>query len=93
MTIRFSARAREQLIAIQEYVSERNPAAATHIGEQIRQSTELLDHFPFAGRAGRSEGTREWVVRGLPYVIVYQVDSRDPVQVTILGVFHCAQRR
>jgi plasmid stabilization system protein ParE len=50
MTLRFSARAREQLIAIQEYIKERNPNAATRVGVQIRESAELLRIFPYAGR-------------------------------------------
>jgi len=91
MTLRFSARARGQLIAIQEYIKEHNPAAASRVGARIREAAEILRHFPYAGRPGRSENTREWVVQGLPYVLVYQVESTEPASVTILGVFHCAQ--
>ncbi len=88
MTFRYSSRARAHLLAIHEYINERNPAGALRVGARIREAAEVLRSFPYAGRPGRSANTREWVVRGLPYVIVYQVDSSDPVQVTILGVFH-----
>jgi plasmid stabilization system protein ParE len=90
--LRFSARARAQLLAIQEYIEERNPSAAIRVGASIRAAAELLRLFPYAGRAGRSPGSREWVVRGLPYILVYRVDF-DNDEVMILGVFHGAQRR
>jgi toxin ParE1/3/4 len=93
LRLRFSARARAQLIAIQEYISENNPNAAARIGARIRDSAEILRSFPYAGRTGRSANTREWVVRGLPYVLVYQVTEEEPGEVMILGVFHCAQDR
>jgi toxin ParE1/3/4 len=91
MTLRFSARARAHLNAIQEYISERNPSAAPRVGERIRESAELLQLFPYAGRVGRSPNTREWVVQGYPYILVYEVDASEPPNVTVLGVFHHAQ--
>jgi plasmid stabilization system protein ParE len=53
-------------------------------------AAERLTEFPRMGHAGRVAGTHEWVVRGLPYVIVYQSDATE---VLILGVFHGAQDR
>ena len=44
------------------------------------------------GHDGRVRGTYEWVVVGLPYVIVYEViDAAD--EVAIIAIFHCAQDR
>jgi len=91
MTLRYSARARAHLNAIHEYIHERNPSAAARVGARIREAAELLDIFPYAGRVGRSMDTRELVVPGLPYILVYEVDPTDHVNVTVLGVFHCAQ--
>jgi plasmid stabilization system protein ParE len=91
MTLRFSARARSHLNAIQEYISERNPGAAARVGERIRESADMLQFFPYAGRVGRSANTREWVVQGYPYILVYEVDASQPPNVTVLGVFHQAQ--
>lgn len=92
LNLRFSARARAHLIAIQEYVRDRRPAADVRIGAAIQEASELLRFFPHAGRPGRSTGTREWVVHGLPYVIVYEVDPKNE-EIVVLGVFHGAQRR
>ena len=94
MILRYSARAKTQLLAIHDYiVAEGNPAAARRVGASIREAAELLRHFPFAGRPGRVAETREWVVRQLPYVIVYEVHEDEPGEVMILGVFHCREDR
>lgn len=53
-------------------------------------AAERLTEFPRMGHTGRVAGTYEWVVRGLPYIIVYQADATE---VLILGVFHGAQDR
>jgi plasmid stabilization system protein ParE len=90
VSLRYSARARAQLISIQEYIHGHNPTAAVRVGSAIREAGEILRYFPYSGRAGRSADTREWVVRGLPYVLVYEV---EPDGVMILGVFHAAQDR
>lgn len=91
MRLRYTARAREQIAGIYEYIRERNPIAATHVVARIRLAAERLTEFPRMGHVGRVEGTHEWVVRGLPYIIVYEVG--DPDEVLILGVFHGAQSR
>jgi toxin ParE1/3/4 len=56
-------------------------------------AAERLAEFPRVGHAGRVAGTHEWVVRGLPYIIVYQTGAADAEEVLILGVFHAAQDR
>jgi len=46
--------------------------------------------FPKSGRRGQAGGTREIVVVGLPYIVVYRQDGN---LVEIVGVFHGAQDR
>ena len=53
----------------------------------------MLCDFPGAGHAGRSRGTQERVVRGLPYIIVYEVFPEGADELVVLGVFHGAQDR
>jgi len=91
LTLRFTESARANLEGILAYISERNPDVAVHIGARIRLAAELVSTFPDAGRPGKVIGTREWVVRGLPYIIVYEVV--DDTVLAILGVFHGAQGR
>jgi plasmid stabilization system protein ParE len=88
--LRFTAEAREHIAAIFSYIEDRNPVAATQVVGRIRLAAERLTEFPRMGHMGRVAGTYEWVVRGLPYIIVYQMDADE---VLILGVFHGAQDR
>jgi len=91
--LRFTAEAREHIAAIYSYIKDRNPAAATQVVARIRLAAEQLAEFPRMGHLGRVPGTHEWVVRGLPYIIVYQTDATDPDEVLVLGIFHAAQDR
>jgi len=91
--LRYTADARQHIEGIYSYIRDRSPAAATGIAARIRLAAERLAEFPRIGRAGRVYGTHEWVVRGLPYIIVYEIAATDPDEVLILGVFHAAQDR
>ena len=94
LALRYSARSRLHLLAIHEHIAhERDSAAAIRIGRAIREAVELLTYFPRAGRRGRSVGTREWVVRQLPYVVVYELVEGESPTLTVLGVFHAKQDR
>ena len=44
------------------------------------------------GHVGRAPGTYEWVVPGLPYILVYEVHDADNL-VAVAAVFHGAQDR
>jgi toxin ParE1/3/4 len=68
----------------------RQAKAAKAVVERIFASTELLASFPYMGRAGRDEGTREWVVPRLPYIVVYEVHE-ERAEVIVIAVFHGAQ--
>lgn len=71
---------------------EAQSPAATEVAARIRSATDRLGMLPYIGHDGRVQGTYEWVVVGLPYVIVYEViHSAD--EVAIIAIFHCAQNR
>lgn len=91
--LRFTDEARGHISAIYGYIRDRSPAAATQVVARIRLAAERLAEFPRMGHPGSVAGTHEWVVRGLPYIIVYQIDASEPDEVLILGVFHGAQDR
>ena len=94
LKLRFSARAKSQLVSIGDYIgSEAGAEVASRVGHWIREATELIRSFPNAGRPGRVSGTREWVVRRTPYVIVYELFPADQTEIVVLGVFHCRQDR
>ena len=92
MRVRFTLEAIEHIDAIHSFIEGRNPEAARRVIERIRAATERLAEFPQIGHPGLVAGTREWVVQGLPYIIVYELDLRQD-EVTVQGVFHGAQDR
>lgn len=93
LKLRYTRRARRQLDAIHDYIAERNPEAAVRVVARIRETARLLTDFPFAGHSGAVPSAREFVVVGLPYVIVYRASPADPDALEVLAVFHAAQDR
>jgi len=89
----YTPQARLHLDAIAEYIGARNPDAARRIGARIQETIDLLRAFPNMGHKGKLPKTREMVVPGLPYIVVYRIESGDEDAVVILGVYHGAQRR
>ena len=90
MKLLFDDRALGDLEGIFHWIAQDSPKSAKSVIDRIFASTELLASFPYMGRAGRDEGTREWVVPRLPYIAVYEVhDERG--EVIVIAVFHGAQ--
>ncbi len=88
MIIVWSAKARQDLLDIYRYLVPRNPDAARRMQAIIRAKAGALEAAPYIGRAGRIESTRELVITGTPFVVVYRV---IPEGVQILTVVHGAQ--
>jgi toxin ParE1/3/4 len=91
MKVRFAPEARGHLAAIFAYIASQSPLAAEGVLARIRLAAEQLGEFPRMGRAGGVPGTYEWPVKGLPYLIVYELRPTD--ELIVLGVFHGAQDR
>ena len=89
MRIRWRLSAVDDLTAIRDYIAARNPVASRTVIERILRSVKRLERYPESGRPGRVEGTREVVVPGLPYIVVYSRDTDNDV--AILAVFHAAR--
>lgn len=75
--------------AIRVFIDQDNPDAAVRVYEAIRAAVDPLAAYPNFGRAGRVDGTRELVLSGLPYIIVYRVVAE---QVRILSVIHTSRQ-
>jgi toxin ParE1/3/4 len=90
--LRYSRRARRQLDNIHTHIQERDSVAATRVIARIRRSIDLLLDFPRLAPYGLVAGTRELVVVGLPYIVVYRL-ANDGTVIEILGVYHSAQDR
>jgi len=78
---------------IEDYIAgESSPAIAVDVVLRVIGTTELIlpDH-PDGGRLGRVKGTRELVIDGIPFVVVYrQMSASNELQ--ILRVLHDAQQ-
>lgn len=82
--------AKNDFVDIRRYLHERAPRAATRIGRRILEVVVHLKANPEMGKAGLLPGTREIVVTGTPYVVIYVVEDAG---VVILGVVHGARDR
>lgn len=92
MRLRFSRYAYKHLAQIRAYIATHRPLTAELVRGRILESIRSLQEVPRLGRSGRKQGTRELVVPGLPYIIVYIIDDTDDTLV-ILGIFHAARER
>ena len=86
--LEWKATAIADLLAIVDYISDDNPAAAQTLKDEIENKASKLPGHPMMYRVGRTDGTREMVVRR-NYIVVY---AEDPGTVTILRVLHAAQQ-
>lgn len=92
MKLIFDEKALVDLEGIYNWIAKDNPTAAKAVVERLFASTEHLASFPQMGHVGRADGTFEWVVPRLPYIVIYELDAgRDEVIVT--AVVHGAQER
>jgi len=81
--------AARNLTAQLEWIAERNLWAAIDMGDAIHAAVSRLADHPAMARPGRVAGTRELVVVGTPYIVVYRIEASA---VVILRVLHGAQR-
>jgi toxin ParE1/3/4 len=77
------------LIHAREYIGLENQDAAREIASRIVEATERVIQFPEVGRPGRVSGTRELVVSGTQYLIVYRLKKNA---VHFLRVLHKRQK-
>ncbi len=89
MQLRWTADAANDLEHIADYLFEHAPEHAAELVRKIYNAPLALLNFPHRGRPGKKEGTRELVLRSLPYIVVYQV-SGDVIH--IARILHGAQK-
>lgn len=90
LPVLISADAAADLEQIQEY------GIANGFGDPVAFTRELqarllhLSDHPRAGRVGRIEGTREWVLTGTPFISVYELIGEPTEAIGILNILHGA---
>ena len=73
--------------SIETYIGSDNPLAAIHVLERIAEATEYLITFPTIGRPGRVSKTRELIISGTPFIVMYQI--RGTI-IVVLRILHAA---
>ncbi len=93
MLLKWTDLADIDLDKIEAYITQENsPIVAIDVVMNIIDSTHLIlpDH-PRAGRQGRLKNTRELVIDGVPFVVIYRENvSTDCLE--ILRILHNAQQ-
>ena len=82
--------AADDLEEISNYLYLHHPSFAASTIQRLYNSAKSLKQFPFAGRMGKKNGTRELVLAPLPYLMIYLVDEES---VHILRFLHTSQDR
>jgi toxin ParE1/3/4 len=70
------------------YVAKDKPEAATRLVTRLKEASQALAGQPHLGHAGRVPHTRELVVPGTPYILVYRLGSGH---IEILAALHGAR--
>lgn len=81
MYVRFSDTAEADLDEIKDTISQDDPRAALLVIDRLVTAAHQLGNFPFLGRPGRIEGTREFSVSRTSYVIVYTLPNETQVDI------------
>jgi plasmid stabilization system protein ParE len=89
MRIVITAQAEADLDGHFAYILERNPEAAIRVYDAIIGQIMGLSDFPSRARPGRVPGTRELVITGYPYIVVFEIASDE---IVILHVNHARQQ-
>jgi toxin ParE1/3/4 len=88
MRLRWTFAAANDLEHISDYLDRQNPKVAQEAVRRLYGEICQLSRFPSRGRPGREPGTRELILSGLPYVVIYR--TSDEV-VEILRIYHGSQ--
>lgn len=92
MRVRYTRRARNDLVEIFEYIVKENRLAGAQVYLHLREVAESLGDFPYSGRAVPEfphPGIRQRVVP--PYRLVYLV-AEELGEVQLLTVLHTRQQ-
>ena len=93
MQLKWTDLASQDLDQIEAYITEENClAVAIDVVLKVVDTAELvlLSH-PSAGRSGRVKGTRELVIDGVPFILIYRC-LEHLSQVQVLRVLHDTQQ-
>lgn len=93
MQLKWTDLANDDLDQVEAYIAQENSiVVAIDIVLKIIDTTELmLSNHPAAGRSGRVKNTRELVINGVPFIVIYR-ELKTLQRIEILRVLHDAQQ-
>lgn len=89
MRVKWSKNAYFDLFEADLYLKQQNPAKAKEMALAVRSAESLLCEYPGVAREGRIFGTREYILKKFPYLIVFRV---LPEELEILAFFHTSRQ-
>jgi addiction module RelE/StbE family toxin len=88
MQIKWFSEAIQDLTEVRKYIAKDKPRTAQDVAKRVVEEIALLKNHPGMGRPGRVEGTREFLIPGLPYIIPYRVRNNI---IELLRLLHAAR--
>jgi toxin ParE1/3/4 len=85
---RWTRHAVRQVDEIGAFIAQDDPQAADRVVGAVEAAVATIEKHPAIGRLGRTEGTRELVVVGTPYIVAYALREDRGV---ILSVRHSSR--
>jgi toxin ParE1/3/4 len=89
MQVKWTRKAIDNLQSAVEFIAKDKPMAASDVALKIYKAAQLLRAQPGMGRPGRVAGTRELVIKGLPFILPYTVKEGTAF---ILRVLHTSMK-
>lgn len=77
--------------ALLDYIAQDNISAAIEQGDRIAHTAKILATHPEIGRAGRKQGTRECVIPGTSFILIYRI-RLTAERLEILRILHGAEQ-
>jgi toxin ParE1/3/4 len=89
MQVRWLRKALRSLEQAHDFVAQESPESAIQLVLKIQAAVAQLETYPMMGRPGRVDGTKELVILGTPYIVIYRVKGQ---WVHILRVLHGSRK-
>jgi addiction module RelE/StbE family toxin len=89
MKLEWTLSAIRDLKAAGEFVSLHSPNAARRMAKRVDEATVNLIDYPHMGRPGRVVNTKELIVSGTPFIVIYRARGRV---VQILRALHHSRK-
>jgi toxin ParE1/3/4 len=88
MRVVLTREASADLENVLSHIAANNPTAAATVAARIDRTLSIVGDFPGAGRLDPDTRAREWLVTGLPLLVIYTI---QPDFVEVIGIFHTSR--